>query len=246
MTVNPAWPPPAPPSSGPRRVRWGIGDVIWVWLVAVVVAGFASTIYLGVVGHPRHITGWFIAVATVAQNGAIVVALMAVSRWKGVGTLRADFGFGFRIADWWWGAIGVGVSIGTGLLIIPITRLMADPPSQEVIRIIDRSSGPAAIAGALAVAIAAPIGEELLFRGVLLRSLQRRYRPGVAVAITSVVFAAVHPLLDPSAVLAVVPLLILSVVSGIAAVRSGSLSRSIWLHVGFNAITALSLLAHWP
>lgn len=246
MTVNPAWPPPVPPSSGSRRVRWGIGDVIWVWVATFVVAGFVSTLYLGAVGNPRQLTGWFIAVATVAQNGATVAGLMAVSRWKGRGTLRADFGFGLTIRDWWWGAIGVGVSIGSGLLIIPIDGLLTDPPSQEVIRIIDRSSGAAAIAGALAVALAAPIGEELLFRGALLRSLQRRFRPGVAVAITSIVFAAVHPLLDPSAILAVVPLLILSVVSGIAAVRSGSLSRSIWLHVGFNAITAVSLVAHWP
>jgi hypothetical protein len=51
---------------------------------------------------------------------------------------------------------------------------------------------------------------------------------------------------DPSAIRAVVPLLILSVVSAIAAVRSGSLSRSIWLHIGFNAITAVSLVTHWP
>ncbi|MFM8973968.1 MAG: lysostaphin resistance A-like protein, partial [Actinomycetota bacterium] len=99
-----------------------------------------------------------------------------------------------------------------------------------------------ALAGALAVAIAAPIGEELLFRGALLRSLQRRVRPGAAIAITSVVFAAVHPLLDPSAVLAVVPLLVLSVVCGIVAVRGGDLSRSIWLHVGFNTITAIWLI----
>ena len=246
MTVNPAWPPPAPPSSGTPRVRWGLGDVVWVWIVSFLAAGFASAVYLGVVGDPHHLTGWYIAVATVAQNGATVLALVGVAHWKGAGSLRADFGFAFRIADWWWGAIGVGVSIGTGLLMIPIQRVLDDPPSQEVIRIIDRSGGAAAIAGALAVAIAAPIGEELLCRGVLLRSLQRRFRPGVAVAITSVVFAAVHPLLDPSAILAVVPLLILSVVSGVAAVRSGSLSRSIWLHVGFNAITAVSLVTHWP
>jgi membrane protease YdiL (CAAX protease family) len=246
MTVNPAWPPPVPSSTGPRRVRWGIGDVIWVWLAAIVVSGFASAIYLGLSGHPHRITGWYLAFATVAQNGATVVALMGVARWKGIGTLRADFGFGLRIRDWWWGAIGIGISIATGMLLFPIDRLISDPPSQEVIRIIDRSSGAAAIAGALAVAIVAPIGEELLFRGALLRSLQRRFRPGVAVAITSVVFAAVHPLLDPSAILAVVPLLILSVVSGIAAVRSGSLSRSIWLHIGFNAITAVSLVTHWP
>ena len=44
--------------------------------------------------------------------------------------------------------------------------------------------------------------------------------------------------------LAVVPLLALSLVSGIQAVRSGDLSRSIWLHVGFNALAAIGLLLH--
>ena len=41
----------------------------------------------------------------------------------------------------------------------------------------------------------------------------------------------------------VVPLLALSLVSGIQAVRSGDLSRSIWLHVGFNALAAIGRTA---
>jgi hypothetical protein len=246
MTVTPGTPPPIPTPMGPRRVHWGIGDVIWVWLAAFVASGIAATAYLGLVGHPHRLTGWYIAVVTAAQNGAVVIALTAVARWKGIGTLRADFGLRIRARDWWWGGIGIGISLGTGWLLLPIQLLLRDSPSQEVVRIIGRSSGAAAFAGALSVAIVAPIGEELLFRGALLRSLQRRFRPWVAVAITAVVFAAVHPLLDPSAILAVVPLLVLSVVSGIAAVRSGELSRSIWLHVGFNVITAVFLLLHWP
>lgn len=243
MTVDPAWPPPATPSGPARRVRWGLGDVTWVWFaaiaVSVVVAGTASVL----LGDPDRPTGWNILVGTVAQNGAVVLALMLVSRTKGVGSLRSDFGLRIRPSDWWWGLVGMGISIGSGLLLVPVQRLLDESPSQEVVRIIDRSGGAAAIAGALAVAIAAPIGEELLFRGALLRSLQRRFRPAVAIAITSVVFAAVHPLLDPSAVLALVPLLVLSVCCGIVAVRGGDLSRSIWLHVGFNTITAIWLIA---
>jgi membrane protease YdiL (CAAX protease family) len=243
MTVHPEWPPPAAPPAPTRPVRWGIGDVIWVWFAAVVVSGFVAAIYLGAVADPDRPTGWFLAVATVAQNGTLVAGVIAVSRWKGVGDLRADFGFAIRGRDWWWAAVGSGVLVGTGILMAPIQRLLGDAPSQEVVRIIDRSSGTAAIAGALAVAIVAPIGEELLFRGLLLRSLQRRFRPGVAILISAVVFAGVHPLLDPNAILAVVPLLILSVVSGIQAVRTGSISRSIWLHVGFNTFTAVALVS---
>ncbi|MFM7616295.1 MAG: lysostaphin resistance A-like protein [Actinomycetes bacterium] len=242
MTVNPAWPPPVAPTDPTRRVRWGLGDVVWVWFAAIAVSIAAAGVAAAFAAEPDRPTGWNILVGTVAQNGAVVLALAAVARVKGVGSLRADFGLRIRLRDWWWGLVGVAISVGTGALLIPIQHLLDDSPSQEVVRIIDRSSGAAALAGALAVAIAAPIGEELLFRGALLRSLQRRVRPGAAIAITSVVFAAVHPLLDPSAVLAVVPLLVLSVVCGIVAVRGGDLSRSIWLHVGFNTITAIWLI----
>jgi len=243
MTVHPDWPPPAVPSAPPRRVRWGLGDVIWVWFAAIAVSVVAAGMAAAFSSDPERPTGWNILVGTVAQNGAVVLALLLVARTKGVGSLRADFGLRIRLRDWWWGLVGVGISVGTGALLVPVQRLLDESPSQEVVRIIDRSSGAAALAGALAVAIAAPIGEELLFRGALLRSLQRRFRPVVAIGVSSVVFALVHPLLDPSAVLALVPLLVLSVVCGIVAVRGGDLSRSIWLHAGFNTITAIWLIA---
>ena len=109
-------------------------------------------------------------------------------------------------------------------------------------RSVGDSRGLAALLAALAVTFVAPLGEELLARGLVLRSLQRRFEPWVAVLLSSLLFALVHPLLDPRAILAVVPLLVLSLVSGIQAVRTGDLSRSIWLHVGFNALAAIGLV----
>ncbi len=87
----------------------------------------------------------------------------------------------------------------------------------------------------LGVALFAPLVEELLFRGLLLRSLLRRTSPVAAVVISSVVFAAVH-LLDPNTAPLMAPLLLLAAISGIRAVRSGDLSQSILLHVGFNLL----------
>lgn len=40
--------------------------------------------------------------------------------------------------------------------------------------------------------IVAPVTEELLFRGIILRGLLSRYRPAVAVVLTSVLFTALH------------------------------------------------------
>lgn len=255
--------PNAKPASGipdSPSVRWGLGDAIWVWLAALAVTLFGGAAFaalrgaLGLDGAALGGAGgsgssgdpladiWDLVFASLIQNAAIVGFIIVVSHVKGVGSLRRDFGLRLRIRDWWWLPVGSVISVGSAILLDPILHFMGKPPTQAVVTIIDKSSGVGALAAALSVAIAAPIAEELLFRGLVLRSLQRRYRPAVAIAVTSVIFAVVHPLLDPKAILAVVPLLILSVVSGIQAARSGELSRSIWLHMGFNAITAAGLL----
>ena len=95
-----------------------------------------------------------------------------------------------------------------------------------------------------ALPIFAPVAEELLFRGLLLRALRRRVTVVVAVGVQAIVFALVHPLLSPTlGDFAVVPALFaLAVVSGVLAVRRGDISASIFLHVGFNLITVLLAL----
>ncbi len=92
----------------------------------------------------------------------------------------------------------------------------------------------------------APFCEELLFRGLLLRSLARRVPALWAIALSALAFAAAHPLFDPSlGSLAVVPALFaLGAVSGVVALRTGELSRSILLHVGFNLLTTVAALFH--
>ena len=245
--------PNSKPASGigdSPSVRWGLGDAIWVWLAALAVTLFAGAAFAALRGalggsgsSGDALTDiWDLVFSSLIQNAAIVGFIIVVSHLKGVGSLRRDFGLRLRIRDWWWLPVGSVISVGSAILLDPILHFMGKPPTQAVVTIIDKSGGVGALAAALSVAIAAPIAEELLFRGLVLRSLQRRYRPAVAIAVTSVIFAAVHPLLDPKAVLALVPLLLLSVASGIQAARSGNLSRSIWLHMGFNAITAAGLL----
>jgi hypothetical protein len=87
--------------------------------------------------------------------------------------------------------------------------------------------------------------EELLFRGALLRALLRRTTPAGAIFVSAMVFALVHPLGDPEvgSVIVVPAILALGLVSGYLAVRSGNLSRSIMLHMGFNLLTVALVLA---
>ena len=65
-----------------------------------------------------------------------------------------------------------------------------------------------------------------------------------AVIVQALGFALAHPMLSPTlGDLAVVPALFLfGAVSGVLAVRSGDVSRSIVLHVGFNLLATLFAL----
>ena len=85
----------------------------------------------------------------------------------------------------------------------------------------------------------APIAEELLFRGALLRSLLRKLSPDHAVFVSALVFGLVHVLGDPSVgtLIALPAIMLLGVVSGYQAVKTGDLSRPIMLHMGFNTLS---------
>lgn len=113
------------------------------------------------------------------------------------------------------------------------------PTLQDVAFIISDETSPwmRAYFVLLAVVIA-PVFEELLFRGLLLPALARRYGAAAATLVISAVFAVIHGHL-PS----VVPLFILSVSLCLAYIGTGSLVASIVMHAVFNGVTVALLFA---
>ena len=139
---------------------------------------------------------------------------------------------------------GVALEIALAVLIYPIVHLVNQ--SQDVVKDLDQARGVHLALIALVAGLIAPVCEELLFRGLLLRALRRRMAPETAVAVSALVFALAHPMLDPTwGTFAVVPALFaLGAVSGVMALRRGDLSVSILLHIGFNLLTTLGALRH--
>jgi len=86
------------------------------------------------------------------------------------------------------------------------------------------------------VGVAAAVAEELLFRGLLQGSLERRLGAGRAILLTSVAFAIIHllPWGIPSYLLA-------GLILGTAAVATGTLAVPILIHL-LNNLTALALV----
>ena len=101
-----------------------------------------------------------------------------------------------------------------------------------------RALGATSWAMALIAAVLAPLAEEVAFRGYLLSALRTHLRPGVAIAASSVLFAAMH--LDPVRFPAV---LFLGVFLGWLAWRSGSLWPAVAAHAVNNGLG--SLVACW-
>ncbi len=86
-------------------------------------------------------------------------------------------------------------------------------------------------------AIAAPIFEEILFRGFLLASLTRYVSIWGAIALSSLIFAIAHLSLSE-----VLPLTVLGMVLGFVYVRSRNLLACMLLHSLWNSGTLISLI----
>jgi membrane protease YdiL (CAAX protease family) len=88
--------------------------------------------------------------------------------------------------------------------------------------------------------IIAPITEELLFRGIILRGLLSRHRPATAVVVTAILFTVLH--LNPWQS---VSALFLGIVLGWFYVRSGSVAICIFGHAIYNSMVVIFPVLPW-
>jgi membrane protease YdiL (CAAX protease family) len=244
--------PPAPPAR--PRVRWGLPDVALAWLAGLVAALISGSVVASAAGVPADRVSDDVGVllsSVIGQAVGIVGALWLVARAKGRGSLAADFGLVPRLpGDRWSRAVGWLLGgVALQLVILPFLQVLVNVhgkvETQEVVEQFERARGPNLVLFAVLVVTVAPLAEELLFRGALLRGLMRRTTPAWAAFGSAIAFAAVHPLSSPTigSLIAVPGLFVLGLVSAGLAIRTGNLSASILLHAGFNLLTALAVLA---
>ena len=123
----------------------------------------------------------------------------------------------------------------TTVLARAIPTLAHPPEVDAAIEALTRMNTPLrAFSVPLTFVVIAPVTEELLFRGLILRGLRTRYGPTRAILASAILFAAFH--LDPQTLVfgTLVGLLL-----GVIAERAGSTLPSIALHAGFNALPVL-------
>jgi CAAX protease family protein len=233
------------PNTGGAVIRWGIGDFLWVYL-----AGLATGLVLGTIGagiegtQPDNKAGALaIALSAIGQFAGWIGFAALVSNLKGRGALSKDFGFRIDVRDWWFAAVGVAVYLAANAALL-LPKIFVDE-SQEIVNEVKSASGAKLVALSLVALFLAPLGEELLFRGLLQRSLRRRMPVWGAIALQALVFALSHPLLSPTLgdFLGVPAFFALGVVGGAADEMKGDISPSIFMHFGFNALGLFFILA---
>lgn len=223
-------------------LRWGIGDFVWIYVAGLFASLVGAAIGFAITGDTAgHVGAVTTALSTLGQFGAWFGCIAYIARAKGR-SLRDDFGLTLQLRDWWAPFAGLGLFLVGTALIAPLVNIAN--AHQEVVDDLTHSSGAKLAVFAVVAAVVAPVSEELLFRGLLLRALRRRMSPAQAVIVQAMAFALAHPMLSPTlGDFAVVPaLFLLGAASGIVAVRRGDLSASILMHIGFNLVTTLLAL----
>jgi membrane protease YdiL (CAAX protease family) len=232
----------APPGARPPKV-FKIWDFVAIFVGGQIGGLLLATVGYAVSGDEVDEAGAVtLAFGFAGQFLAYGILIWWYCRRRATGSPRRDLGLCVRARDWWALPLGTVSAIVLGLLVLPLRELVDQ--NQGVVDDLLDSSGAKLAVIAIAAGLLAPIFEELVFRGVLLRALLPRMGPNWAIAVSAVTFGAVHFLGgNPLGTLAVLPALVgIGAISGVLAVRSGELSQSILLHMGFNLLAVAGAL----
>jgi membrane protease YdiL (CAAX protease family) len=233
-------------SSGLATPRWGLGDVLAGWVLAQFGGLVAFSAVVAISGIDADSTddlslGW-IAVAQIGLWAGLLGVPWAVSRLKGNGLVR-DFGLRFEARD---AVVGPLIGLGTQFILIPLLYLpiftLFDVTSDELEEpargLTDRATDPVGvILLVLIVGIAAPIIEEIFYRGLVYRAIEKRFGLWPGIVGSAFMFGASH--------FQLLQLPALTLLGGILAYvthRTGRLGPAILAHTAFNMVTVIFLV----
>lgn len=245
-----------PPSGEPTSTadadavtpRWGGVDLFVGFLVAQILSVVGFAVYAAVEGLSTtdididEIPLSHMALLQIPLWIGLGIVPLVATRIRGNGAVR-DLGARMVASD---APVGLFVGVLCQLVLVPVVSLpllmLTDTDMEELSApaesLADRATGWGVAVLVLVVVVAAPLAEELFYRGMMQRTFERHLRWGMAALITSVLFGLSHfQLLQLPALVA------FGFVLSYLARRSGRLGMSVWAHVGFNATTVVVLLA---
>ncbi len=165
-------------------------------------------------------------------------------RWGG-GTW-AGVGWKFRWSDLGWGPLAYLAAIGTQIAVAMMVLLLDIPLSSNVEDVTDLDVDRAyVVATVITAVIAAPIVEEIVFRGVVMRGFLSRMKAVFAIALQGVLFGVAH--VDPVRGWGNIGLALVLSGVGVALGTAAYLVRRIGLtviaHAIFNGVVMIIVLS---
>ncbi len=171
---------------------------------------------------------------TYTASGVVAVAGgYLYLRGEGIGNGGNKIGLGFRshLSDAPIILLGVILFTAAGIVIEPLLNLFPDRYFERLNSMVGRGGWTI-----LTLVVAAPIIEEIFFRGLVLESLSRRWKSGAAVAASAALFGLIH--LNPPQILNAA---VIGVIMGYIYLRSHSLLPVIVIHAINNALAYMQL-----
>ena len=184
---------------------------------------------------------WVLVGGLIVQCVCLFLYAYGLSLIRGTGNPFNDFGIKFTKSCLLFIPAGLGLQIFGLVIGVPLTILKKTNSEQAVVTTVRDSRGASFLVLMFLVAIIVPFAEELCFRGIFMRGLNKKVVPFTAVFITGALFAGIH-LLDPGALLGTTTLLLFGFLASSLAMYRGRIDASVCLHIGFNLTTVFVLI----
>jgi len=233
---------PAPPHPS-LPIQVAIGG-----LLSMAVPLVASRFLLRSLAHLKWPIAVYVVLLAVLAYGPPLLFWRYASRRWGSGRPRADIGFTARLVDLGWGpltwACAFGAQIVVGIIVI-VTKIPIQNNTDNIRAA--RDNAGYVIPMLIVAVVAAPIVEEVVFRGLIMRGFLSVMSAPFAIGLQGVLFGMAH--FDPARGVRNVGLIM--VLSGVGVVLGGSsyllrrLAPNMIAHAILNSIAMAIVLSGW-
>jgi uncharacterized protein len=232
---------PQPHPTLPIRAAWGA-------VITLLVSLTASRYLLKAIAGFEWPIAVYVAIVAIAGYGPALLWCWHASRRLGTGRFRDDVGLNARWVDVGWGPVTWAACLVAQVVVGLLVIALKIPITSNVKDVSDLNADRGYVVSLLVLAVvAAPIAEEIVFRGVVLRGLLSRHSAVVAVGLQGILFGLAH--FDPVRGMGNVGLiLVLSTVGcvlGGAAFLIRRIGPTMIAHAILNGIAMALALSGW-
>jgi len=227
-----AWAPPSPRPTPPIPIVSATA-VVAIMIASLIAARLTASamLWLGISGV------LVFSVLTVVAYGPALLAVIAIIR---MGQGRSEMlGVRPRWLDVLFGPV-VWIALVVSQILVGIVLIVLDVPVQSNLEGLgaDRLGWATIIVLLISAVVVAPVVEELVFRGVVLRAAASRMPAVVALLLQGLLFGVIHLDLDlgVGAFGLVIMLTVIGIILGVSVIVLGRIWPAILAHAIFNAV----------